>query len=73
MQLLSNRNIYNEIDIDWFTPQPLPHEDLVSQGVAEDHTHKLPVPGALYVLAALAAAVGVVILEGEGNPDGLPT
>lgn len=56
----------------WLTPKPIPHEDLVSQGVAQNHSHELPVPGALDKLAALAAGVGVVILEGEGNPYRLP-
>lgn len=55
------------------TSETFSHEDLVSQGVAQNHTHELPVPGPLDVLAALTAAVGRVILEGEGNPDRFST
>lgn len=44
----------------WFysTSESVPHEDLVSQGVAQNHADKLPVPRALDILAALTAAVG---------------
>lgn len=55
------------------TSEAIPHEDLVSQRVAQNHAHKLPVPCPLDILAALTAAVGWVILEFKGNPDGLST
>lgn len=54
----------------YVTSETISHEDLVSQRVTQDHTHKLPVPCPLDVLAALTAAVGRVILEGKGDPDG---
>lgn len=55
------------------TSKTISHEDLVSQRVAQNHTHKLPVPRPLDVLAALTAAVGRVILEGKGDPDRFST
>lgn len=57
----------------WFTSQTVSHEDLVSQRVTQHHANKLPVPCPLDVLAALAAAVSRVVLEGEGNPNRFTT
>lgn len=59
----------------WFygTSETVPHEDLVSQRVAQNHANKLPVPRPLDVLAALTVAVSWVILEFKGNPDGFST
>lgn len=55
------------------TSEAVPHEDLVSQRVAQNYANKLPVPRPFDVLAALTAAVGWVILEFKGNPDGFST
>lgn len=52
----------------YITSKIISHEDLVSQRVAQNHAHKLPVPRPLDILAALTGAVGWVILEGEGDP-----
>lgn len=51
------------------TSQAAAHEDLVSQRVTQHHADKRLVPRPLDVLAAFTAAVGRVILEGEGDPD----
>lgn len=59
-------------DSEHVTSQAAAHEDLVSQGVAQNHTDELLVPRSLDVLAAFTAAVGWIILEGEGDPDWFP-
>lgn len=56
-------------DSEHVTSQAAAHEDLVSQRVTQNHADKLLVPRPLDVLAAFTAAVGRVILEGEGDPD----
>lgn len=55
------------------TSQAISHEYLVPERVAEDHAHELPIPRPLDVLAALTAAVGGVVFEGERDPDWFPT
>lgn len=55
------------------TSESVPHQDLISQRVAQNHADKLPIPRPLDILAALTAAVGWVILEFKGNPDGFST
>lgn len=55
------------------TSETFSHEDLVSQGVTQNHTNKFPVPCPLHILAAFTAAVGGVILESKGDPDWFTT
>lgn len=55
------------------TSQAIAHEDFISQRVTQNHAHKLPVPGPFDVLAAFAAAVSRVVLEGERDPDWFST
>lgn len=73
MSVISADTAVSSIDLiaaPWYvTSQAVSHEDLVSQGVTQNHAHKLPVPCPLDVLAALAAAVGRVVFEREGDPD----
>lgn len=55
------------------TLQSISHKDLVAQWVAQDHTHKLPVPGALDKLTSFTGTVGRVVPKGKGNPNRLAT
>lgn len=57
----------------WVTFQSFSHENFVPQRVAQDDPNKLPVPRTLHKLASFAGALRCVVLEAEGDPDGLPT
>lgn len=53
------------------TFQVVTEVDLIPQWVAENDSHKLPVPSPLHILSAVAVRVARVMFESKRDPDGL--